>query len=189
MRLFELLALLVVALQLRALFPLPVTLRWSSGWAVLTISCRCLCGCESSCRRRSTTCDPSTGRRIGVMLGLVGTLVAIAWRPSAVLDNRSYLWWRTTWTSTVRCERSGSCLTRWSGQSSRWWWWRRWDTSRASMWTVVGVRDTVWLLGLLRRLRLVERRRWLLCLSRLRGKLGWLRVIRAGSHMVRFWRG
>jgi hypothetical protein len=158
-RLFKLLALLIIALQLRALLPLPVTLRWSSGWAVLTISCGCLGSCERRRWRRCTTCNTATCGRISVMLGLVRTLVSIAWRASAILDNGSRLWWWTTWASAVWWKRSWGRLTRWAGQSSRRWRWGRWNTPRASMWTVVGVRDIVRLLRLLKLLRLMGRSR------------------------------
>jgi hypothetical protein len=189
MGLFELLALFVVALQLRTLLPLPVPFRWCSGWAILTIPCSCLCSRESGRWRWRTTCNTATSGGISMMLGLVGALVSIAWRASTVLDDRSHLWWWTTRTSTIRWERTRGRLTRWTGQTSRWWGRRRWNTAGASMWTVIRVRNTVRLLGLLRLLGLVGRRRWLLSLGRLRCKLWWLRVVGTGSHVVRLWRG
>lgn len=119
-----------------------------------------------------------------MVLGLVGALVPVAGRASAVFDNRSHLWWWTTWTSTVRWKRARGRLTRWAGQTSRWWRWWGWNATRARVWTIVGIGDAIRLLRLLGLLGLVGRRRGLLGLGRLWSKLRWLRVVWTWSHMV-----
>jgi hypothetical protein len=123
-----------------------------------------------------------------MVLGLVGALVSVARRASTVLDDRSHLWWWTTWTSNIRWKGTWGRLTGRTGQTSRRWRWRRWNATRTRVRTVVGIRNAVWLLGLLGLLRLVGRRRWLLCLRGLRCKLRGLRVVGAGSHMMSLWR-
>lgn len=186
MRLLQLLALLVVALQLWTLFPLPVSFWWSSRGTILTVPCSGFCGSKGGRRCRCATGNAATGRGISMVLSLIRPLVTVARRASTVFDNRSHLWGRAARTCK-RWKRPWSRLARGAGQTSRWRRRGRWHAASASMWTIVGVRDTV-RLRRLRLLRLVRRRRWLLRLSRLRRELRWLRMVRAGSHVVRLWR-
>ena len=186
MGLLELLTFLVVALQLRALFPLPVPFRWGSWWTVLAIPSCSFCRSKCCSWSRCAAGDATASRGISMVLSLVRSLVTVAWRASTVLNDGSHFWRWAAWTS-VRWQGAWGRLTRRSGQSSRWRWWRRWDVGSASMWAIVGVRDAG-RLRLLRWLRLVGRGWRLLGLSRLRSELRRLGMVRAGRHMMRLWR-
>jgi hypothetical protein len=114
---------------------------------------------------------------------LIGTLIPVTRRPSAILDNRPYF---RRWAGRTSVRRHGSLtgsLTWWTTEACRRRW--RWRRTATSMRAVVRVRDTVrlgWLLWLVQRcLRL--------SMSRLGRQLRWLSMIWTWSDVMCLRRG